>query len=239
MGYLVPSLSGNKLSRIIIQKDLSSPDHDLIMEGYVISSLSTDFVKDYSPVAIHSDDRTYRDILPKKLFINEGEFTNQSGTIAFPTVSISQLNEQTLISCSCAEVETRFCEHQSQVLLAVLKDKDLLAFFDEKLRLERLKRSAIGYGLENEPDLENFFELSYNQKKLSINQRHPGLLPLTKEGLSALKHLLVTDATINPPAQEDYENLRGVVFKQHKYYKNLLVELFDAAVTKEGKIKNA
>ncbi len=226
------------MSSKTIQKDLSSPDHAIIVQRCGVGALSANFIFDHSPATLHTDDNAYRNILPKTLEINEGTFTNQSGTLAFPSVSIAQSADQFSISCSCSEEEARFCEHQSQVLLAILKNNDLLVFFDEKLRFERLKGFAAGYGLENEPDLESFFELTYHQKKVLITPRLAGLLPVNKEGLNILKGLLVNDIPHNLPLLQDEENLTGLVFKQHKYYKNLLVELFEAKITKEGKIKN-
>lgn len=223
---------------IIIQKDLSSPDHAIIIQGCGISALSANFVFEHSPAVLHPDDHAYKNILSKKLAINAGIFTNQSGTLTFPDVSVSQNAAQILISCSCSEEGTRLCEHQSQVLLAILKTDEFLVFFDKKLRFDKLKAFAADYGLENEPDLESFFELGYLHKKLLITPRLPGLFPVTREGLKVLKDLLGNELPANLPPLEDEENLTGLVFKQHKYYKNLLIELFEAKVTKEGKIKN-
>ncbi|MGB4398188.1 MAG: DEAD/DEAH box helicase [Daejeonella sp.] len=221
-----------------ILKDFSSPDHDILIEDYGFETLSLNFVLEHSPISIHSDEHGYKQVLAKTLVINEGLFSKQSGTLAFPTVKVTQNGSQILLSCTCPEEETRLCEHQSEVLLAILKNKDLLLFFDEKLRLEKLKRFAADYGLENESDLESFFEIGYQQKKLIIKPKLPGLLPANKEGLNILKDLLVRETADEAPHLSEEETLTGVIFKQHKYYKNLLVEIFQAKLTKDGKIKN-
>ena len=200
--------------------------------------MSEDFVVTHSSIAIRACEQTYKTIFPKELAVNEGIFTDQSGLLTFPTVRIAQNARQLLISCACAEEENRFCEHQSQVLLAVLKNKDLLIFFDEKLRHERLKRTAADYGLENEPDLESFFELGFKERKLLITPRKPGLLPVNQQGLNILKDLLVREVLSKQVTPPDGEILTGVIFKQHKYYKNLLLELFEANTTRDNKIKN-
>lgn len=226
------------MPRIDLQKDFSSPYHDILIQDCTFGILTVNFVLEHSPVSIYSDEPAYRNILAKTLAVNEGQFSKQSGTLAFPTVNVSQNETQILLSCTCPEEDTRLCEHQSEVLLAILKNKDLLLFFDGKLRLEKLKRFAADYGLENESDLESFFEIGYQQKKLIIKPKLPGLLPAHKEGLNILRDLLVRETADEAPHLSEEETLTGVIFKKHKYYKNLLVEIFQAKLTKDGKIKN-
>lgn len=237
MRYLAAAFELNKLSPITIQKDFSSPDHAIVIEGHGISSLSAKFIFEHSPAALHSQD-FYKHIFPKKLALNAGTFTNQSGTLSFPDVNILQTAEQLQISCACSEEEKRLCEHQSHVLLAILKNDDLRIFFDEKLRFKRLKSFAAEFGLQTETDLERFFEIGYQQRKVLITPRSPGLLPANKAGLNNLQIQLGLEINLSPPPWPDEEKITGLVLKQHKYYKNLLVELFDAQITKEKKIKN-
>ncbi|MES3017931.1 MAG: DEAD/DEAH box helicase [Bacteroidota bacterium] len=220
-----------------LQKDLSSPDHTIIIQGYSLSALTAKYIFEHSTAPLHSHN-SYGNIVPKELAINQATFTYQSGTLTFPDVSISQSADQILISCSCSEEEKRLCAHQAQVLLAILQQNDLRIFFDEKLRFDKLRAFAADYGLEKETALESFFELRYYQKQLIITPLLPGLLPADKESLKTLKNLLSVEITLSPPPLPDDEKITGLVIKQHKYYKNLLVELFEAQVTKDGKIKN-
>lgn len=226
------------MSSKVIQKDFSSPDHTIVIQGYRFADLTANFIFEHSPAAIHSEDNNYKNLLAKSIHVSEGIFTNQSGTLTFPDVNVIQHDHQILISCPCPEEENRFCEHQSKVLLGILGNSDLRLFFDEKLRSNKLRSFAEAYGLENETDLENFFEIRYQQKAVLITPRMNGLLPANKESLNILKGLLVnTPATPLITFQEEDE-LTGIIFKHHKYYKNLLVELFQANISKEGKIKN-
>lgn len=223
------------MTKISIQKDFSVRDHDLLISGQ-LKLLTMDFILKHSSYAVYNDDYSYKNVLVKSVRINQGEFTNQTSGISFPIVSVTQEDNCILLSCGCAEPDVLLCGHQSQVLTAITKNQDLMVFFDKELRAEKIRHAAKEYGLENDPQVESLFDLSYIDKKSRFIPVNPGILPVNKEGLGALRKLIITQQELLPDTGE--EQITGVVFKQHKYYKNLLVELFTAATAKNGRVKN-
>lgn len=167
----------------------------------------------------------------------EGSFESISNK-GFPLVTLIQVEDQLVVSCSCVNELGKLCPHGAQVLNAVIRRDEFAVFFNSKLRHEKLKAAALNYGLENERDLDLYFQIEYSNAKLLIQSRLPGLLPVTKSSLDHLQKEVLVDNN-NTIANASAKDLPlCVVFKRHKYYKYLVVELYSAQTTKEGRIKN-
>ncbi|WP_244228726.1 DEAD/DEAH box helicase [Mucilaginibacter endophyticus] len=214
-------------------------NHNVIIKGATIADLSESVIAAHAAVSIYFDTQSYRQILAKHLEINQGAFTNQSGTVAFPEVIVTSHEGQLALSCGCHATGNKLCEHQAQVLSAITQRDELRVFFDDRLRFEKLKKVAADYGLEDEPDLDKFFELRAQSKSFEIIPRSATLTAVTKESLASLQNIIVSDSAepIELPG-DDADKTTCIVLKQHKYYKYLFVELYAAQSTKEGKIKN-
>ena len=176
-------------------------------------------------------------LVADELSLNHGVF--MSRVPAFPVVVVMQERDVLMIACNCEEPAGKLCSHGAEVLLQVIKREEWRLFFDEKLRREKLRRFAVSYGLENEPDLDSFFQLNYQDQKLGITPRSASLFSITKESLNDVAQLLLP-ADKNPVhlgnPHDDRE--RCIVIKQHKYYKHLVIELYHAPRTKDGRLKN-
>ncbi|WP_315816193.1 hypothetical protein [Paraflavitalea speifideaquila] len=65
------------------------------------------------------------------------------------------------------------------------------------------------------------------------------MLAINQDTLQAMKQVLYPATSDIPKESPEVDGKTiCVVFKQHKYHKHLLVELYQAPVSKEGKIKN-
>ncbi|WDF80720.1 SNF2-related protein [Mucilaginibacter sp. KACC 22773] len=181
----------------------------------------------------------YKHIVPEVIEINSGVFYHEFDAVNFPQVTIVQNNQQLLLTCGCTASHGLLCEHQTLVLTAVIKKNDLRIYFDSRLRDEKIRKAAIDYGLENEPDLDAFFKVTYIDKQSVIVPRLPSLIPVTKDSLAQYGEMLLpADAAITDKTDGDTGQSICIVLKQHKYYQYLFVELYSAQITKEGKIKN-
>ena len=209
-------------------------NHVVLFTGVSFEHLTESLVMQHSSVAVYPDQNDIRFIHPVSLEINKGTFTNQHTKTAFPLVTINGEPDQLTLNCSCHADRDRLCEHQATVLLAILKKDELRVFFDEKLRHKKLRNFAIDYGMEQEPDLDQFFGITYANNQLIFAPHLTSLMPVTKESLNTLKSVIVPD--LLPISTE--ENTTFILLKQHKYYKYLFVELYNAQTTKEGKVKN-
>jgi SNF2 family DNA or RNA helicase len=179
-------------------------------------------------------------IMVQEIDLNQGAFTSKYNAANFPVVQVLQQLGQLMLICPCTEPKSKLCTHQSQMLVQLLQKEDLRVFFDDSLRHERLKKFAVNYGLHNEADLDSYFKLQHHDGKTDIVPRQASLFPVTPDSLDAIKKLMLPSSGLVLKQAGAAENgeVRCIVLKQHKYYKHLMVELHDAPVTKDGKIKN-
>ncbi|MDB5135638.1 MAG: Superfamily or helicase, family [Mucilaginibacter sp.] len=224
------------MSKLRRDKDNSSGDHALIFEGVMIDTLTETIIAQHSIAGIYTDHIDSRHIFPVELAINQGTFTNKYLKTAYPDVTAIQKQDQLDLICECREHGEKLCEHQSAILSAIIKRDEFRIFFDKKLRYEKLRRFAIDYGLEQEPDLDSFFKIEYANNQLIISPHLSALMPVTKESMGLLKAVIVSD--VEPLDLDTEESTVCVVLKQHKYYGYLFVELYKAEFSKEGKLKN-
>ncbi|MEB0278822.1 MULTISPECIES: DEAD/DEAH box helicase [unclassified Mucilaginibacter] len=209
-------------------------DRVFILRGISFQNITEVIIAKNTASGAYPDADQYKDISPKHIAVNEGVFINQANGI-FPPVGVLQQADGLLFTCNCDTPPGKLCEHQSLVLGAITRRDELGIFFNNKLRHEKLKRSAYDYGLEKEPDLDRYFKLDYQHKVISVSPVSTSLMPVTKESLSSLNDLIIP--SVHQPVKDD-ERTICVVIKQHKYYQYLFIELYLAQTTKEGKIKN-
>jgi SNF2 family DNA or RNA helicase len=226
------------VSKIISDRGDDAGNHSVIFEGVNVNTLTEDIIAQHTWAGIYADDKAYLHITPKKLELNYGVFTNQYATAGFPPVTITQQDNHISLSCSCYAEKGRLCEHQALTLQAILKRNDFRLFFDNKLRHNKLREFAADYGLQHEQDPDSFFKIEYNNRSVEISPRQASIMPVTRESLQALNQIILPLAEpVKPEAEEDGKKT-FVVFKEHKYYKYLFMELYQAQTSKEGKIKN-
>ena len=207
--------------------------HQVFLKGIVVAHLSENDIARYFPFE-PADGIAWHYVIPKQLEINAGIFCTSRGVMDFPDVTIVQKPEGLHLSCSCDAEINKLCRHQAIVLNAIVRKQDYLIFFDDQIRHEKLKVFASDYGMENELDLDQYFTIRYENKRLEISSRWPELLPITNDSLSILKGVIVKTAL----PVSDNETRMCIVLKQHKYYRYLVVELYQAQTTLDGKIKN-
>lgn len=189
---------------------------------------------------VHSmSSKEFQLISPDILEKDSGIFVNRLAFPLFPPVTVIRQNDQLLISCTCNQNDKQLCTHETQVLTAILRREEFAAFFFEKKRKELLRKSGADYGLGSAQNPDDYFSIKWENNKLQITPKHPSLQAVSPDVLMAMNQILF-------PSPEDILMEDHIaegrtiitVLKQHKYNKHLLIELYSAAVTREGKIKN-
>jgi SNF2 family DNA or RNA helicase len=222
---------------------LTAPDNHphkvYVMPGISVASLSAVVIAQHSSASAY-DSAGQQEYVPEQLSIDQGLFVARFEPQYAPVVEVMQQPGQLILTCSCGLPDPKLCLHQAGVLLQLIRKDELRLFFDVRLRHERLKHFATDYGLENEPDLDSFFTISYNNQQLTISPKNTSLLPVTTDSLQAMENQMLPAQ--EPPfartAQVADDARRFLVLKQHKFYKHLFIELYDAPVTRDGKVKN-
>ena len=138
-------------------------DHpsEYILENITLSDITYAELLKHSSELIDTSKRNFFDIQPQVIQVNFGLFSNPSSSIDFPLVSVTQMNDSMILSCSCKTPKKKLCEHQVQVLYNIIDRSYFCIFFDDKLRHQKIKEVAKDYGLERENNLDEYFELQY------------------------------------------------------------------------------
>ncbi|UII26595.1 SNF2-related protein [Fulvivirga maritima] len=175
-------------------------------------------------------------VFTELMSVNQGVFTIKSSQGSFQVV-LSQTAEQLIVVCNCEGDDMLLCDHQAEALDLLMHSDDLLIFFDKQRRHQELKKMAFDYGLENEPDLDEYFDIEQEHGRLITKPAHPGLISVTADSLKSLKSQVRTDGEQLLAGSLDH-NKNILVLRKHRYYNHLLISIYHAERTQKGKIKN-
>lgn len=217
-------------------KSIELNPYDYVLKDFNLRHLNAVFILKHLNQQIHTDVKGFYNIFPAQIEIDFGAFSNEGSQIQFPIVQVQQSENAVKLSCRCETPKNKLCEHQAQVLYNILQREDLLVFFDDQLRKQKLIKIATAYGLENEPDLDAFFKLRYSNGELHIEPKISALQPFDKVAQQQLSDLLLP---VKVPNKSKIDVTKLIlVLGQHRYYNHLTIELFEAETTKSGKVKN-
>jgi SNF2 family DNA or RNA helicase len=202
-----------------------------------ISTLSVYDLLKHTQKGNFMENRDFQNIYPIALELNVGVFTKTGSSFNFPRVSVSQIGDSIISSCSCNHDSQKLCEHQAEIIYCILEQKDFRVFFDGYLRHKTLLPSARSYGLENESNLDFYFQLHYAEGKLRIETKLKELLKIDEQTLK--KELIPQQQSIiKKLAVQDTDKKQILVIGRHRYYNQLNFLLMEADITQTGKIKN-
>ncbi|MEJ6982248.1 DEAD/DEAH box helicase [Pedobacter sp. P351] len=202
--------------------------------NFSFAGLNEIFIQAHSAESFNPDEKNFLDVHPESIDINSALFSNPNNTTL---TWVIQQDDSLLLSCPCHSVSNKLCSHQSRALYAILMRPEIRIFFDAVLRSGRLKKFAEPYGLQNETNLEEYFLLNYDNKNTTIKPVSASLFPVSANGALRFGEPLEiqNQYTKHVPhtAKETF-----LVFKQHKYYRHLQLEIFESGTTQNGKPKN-
>ncbi len=212
---------------------------DYILKDFNLKDLSQVVILKHLSGLIHTDVKGFYQLFPEQIEIDYAAFSDEASGLAFPIVQLQQNDNSVKLSCRCAAPKNKLCEHQARVLYNILQRQELLIFFDANLRRQKLAKIAVDYGLEKENNFDLLFNLRYENGQLDIRPKMDALQPFNKEAQQNLQELLLPPANAKVKLQSKSDKAKMIlVLGQHRYYNNLVVELFEAETTKSGKVKN-
>lgn len=219
---------------------MSTEGSAYILEGVRLGQLSYLDILKQSTEAVEGYRRGVLDLQPVEISLGFGVFMNTSIHSEFPPVTVTQLLESLVLTCPCATPKRRMCRHQTEVLLNIIDRPELRIFFDERFRMERLRQFAVDYGLAEQPNLDEHFEVTYEGNTIQFAPKSKELLPLNAQWLETIQQQLLP--TKMPRAEssleQDGEVQPIIVLRRHKFYQDqLLVELYRAPFAKNGQPK--
>lgn len=210
---------------------------EYILQDTYISTLSIYELLKHTQTAKFMENKDFRNIEPLVLDINSGVFTKIDSVIGFPNVSVSQVGSLLITACSCDDSKDKLCEHQAEIIYCILEQKNFRLFFDSNLRQRTLVSFAKGFGLENEANLDIYFQLKYQDGKLNIQPKMKELIQIDEQ---AFKQNLLPQrqSIVKELAIQDTNKRQVLIIGKHRYYNHLNFSLMEADITRNGKIKN-
>lgn len=221
-----------------MDQDFSTPNdtQDYVLENITVPDLSLSVILKHCADIDTAERRGVSEIQPVSIELNLGVFTNNFAA-DYPVITVIQQQHALRLSCTCKASKRKLCTHQVQVLYCIMEKSNFRIFFDEVQRKEKIRQVAKEYGLENESNPDDFFELEYVNKNLEIRPRMKELLPLNSATTAYLEKELLPVETVLPTLSKEVTRML-VVFSKHKYYDHFIIELYEAHLGKDGNIKN-
>lgn len=217
---------------------MSKPLHEYVIEDLNFVSLNKGLLFTHSSTLVATDSRGFFDIQPQIIDVNFVSFTTLSNLRDSPTVSVKKELSSLKFTCTCGFPGDKLCSHQIQILYNIMDRPNLRIFFDEKLRHEKIKEVASEYGLENEPDPDELFQIEYDRRSVSVKPKLKGLFAVNEITDAYFKEHVLPKK--DAPIEEDFALYKQtiLVFGKHRYYDHFVIELFDAETTKDGNVRN-
>ncbi len=204
------------------------------------SELTNSFILKRSAESLNDGKRGFLDLNPVLISKNSVSFNDTYTFYQSESVGVTKKDTVITLSCRCKSVKKKMCPHQVQALYNLKDREEIRLFFDDQLRVEKLQKIAADYGLENEPDLDDFFEMSYKDRRVNFTPKIKELIPLNERTKATLQNeLLPIDRPYLATTVFEKKTVKTIiVFGQHRYYDYLFVELLEAKISKDGNIKN-
>ncbi len=179
-------------------------------------------------------------VYPLTIQVNQASFEVGDGKKTHAIVTVIKGEKQLLLSCDCGFVHSDdfLCDFQAKAIQTVSSKAEYLIFFDEKERNQVFKAEASAYGLENEDNLSAYFELVFENNSYSVKAKNQQLFPLNSSALKQLKSKLAEVISPTSVNNQTTDKTKIIVLKQHKYYRHLCIDFYEASLSKDGNIKN-
>lgn len=210
--------------------------HFFLFSNMTVDNLTEVAVAAASPVYEDSGVEGRLTVNTEEIAVDRGVFICRTGGAAQVRVAVVQDTVGIAISSDVAAAEGVLTPAESAVLVAILRRDELGVFFRRSLRLQWLRQAAVAYGLEHEPDPEQYLVPALIEGQLIVQPRIPGLLPLDSAKLEALVR---ADVHGTGPQQSETGSSeeRIIVVGRHKYYRHIRVDVIHAGRTAAGKLK--
>ncbi|MBL1408024.1 DEAD/DEAH box helicase [Sphingobacterium faecale] len=212
--------------------------HSFVLQDVNFSACSIyDFLRHLSADINIANLESHQHVYPLLLELNKGLFTREHCSTFYPEVDVHLKGTVLMLSCTCGLQSDRLCVHQLEVLDAILKKDDYRVFFDYRLRDYRLRSLAKGYGLEEEQDMDSYFQLHFEEGKTHFFTKEKGLLRIDQSFLR-LPSFARNSSSLPTLLSRSDSKKWVLVLSRHRFYDELNFLLFEAEFTQQWKLKN-
>lgn len=224
-----------------MENEINTQTHNYTLEKFNVSALTISDILKHNKVSTDLGAKDFYELLPAEITLNFAVFADTSDSMNKQMVTIIQTTDRVMLSCTCMSTINGLCEYQARALYNIMDREQLRLFFDGPLRYKKLKEFATDYGLENEGNLDDHFQLDYIKGSLNISPKVKGVFPVNKKTKQELGEALLPAkkwpmAVSGELIKKDVKTV--VVFSQHRFYNHLTVSLYEGQESRDGKIKN-
>lgn len=221
---------------------LMPDDHEDNIAHYTLSGVKLSALNEVGIIQ-HSTATAFHELAaeplsPDRFSIDHAVFFGRDADGKPVDVKVAQENNDLKLSCGCNQPKHRLCTHMSSALVQLITNQNFRLFFDDTARHERIRKFAADYGLANVSNPDNYFSITLTDGKVVIAPKNRSLIPVTPASLSAFEQQLMVAQSPPQPDGPGDEQRRIIVLKPHKFYKHLVIDMYDAPVTKDGRVKN-
>jgi SNF2 family DNA or RNA helicase len=210
---------------------------DYVIPNFNTRTITTDFFRRYAKHLPTQREINSWYFKAYDLRTNYGNFETGMGYRS-QIVEASLQDDTLTLKCSCILNKYKMCEHQGIALLAIAEKEEIELFFNESSRYDLLKQEAKRYGLEGEENLEKYLQIANVKNKIVVESRIKGLFAVDASSSSLLKNSLGINDIPNFGILSENITKQIIVFAEHRYYNDSKPTLYEAKLTKEGKVKN-
>ena len=156
------------------------------------------------------------------------------------TIDLNTDSNTLKLTCRCAKVKTKMCEHQAQALYLIKEFRNFRIYFDIDYRKKEFEVSAKEYGLENEPNLDDYFEVPFTirEQSIEIKLKKKGLIPINRSAFDRFKTIFSPTLNFKQASENQIITSEFIVLSYNSYQDSLQIQVHSAQLSKEGKIKN-
>lgn len=211
-----------------------------VLENVDISELNDALISHFS-IATYDQFTRKKTCEIQSLELNHGVFYNTTSFWDGEYVNVDYFPEEQRLNldCTCKKFQNKMCTHMASMLYILRNNETISLFFDAKKRHQQLKFHAKDYGLEQEADLDQYFELQRNYTETFFKLKRKDLVSLNELSLDKFKlQFLPEKQALKELVAPTTETKEGIVFSQSKYSNNFYIHYFEAKTTKDGNIKN-
>lgn len=224
-----------------MENEIKTQVHDYTLENFNISALTISDILRAAKVSTDTGAKGFYELLAAEIAVNSAVFADTSDSMNVQMVTVVQTADRVMLSCTCMSAVKGLCEYQARVLYNIMDRQQLRLFFDAPLRYKKLKEFAADYGLENERDLDQHFQIEYAKGVLNISPKVKQLFAVNKKTKQELGEALLPPRQWPVPVsggliKKDVKTI--IVFSQHRFYSHLTVSLYEGQESRDGKIKN-
>jgi len=155
-------------------------------------------------------------------------------------VSVFLQDSLLTLTCNCKAVKSKMCSHQTYAMRVFKTNDEVRTYFDADYKRKKLVAFATPYGMQDEKNLDDFFEVQFDKGKIRIKPKHKGLTPINNNELEAFQSIIPVKV-FNPTSISNPETVNEkliVVIGKERYQDYFFINLMSAKLTKDGSIKN-